>query len=250
MYVINEIREYGYFQADMKPDVFRLIYVCDGTLYCVINGVCYEMNRRQVCLCEPNQTVSCFTQADKLADFCEITFEEMPLNDVVTFGVAADSESVLLDVILKVRNELSHSDEFSRQLIEHYSKLMVMLMARLLKSNPQEAVDKSANDVEIVCRAQQYVTNNICEKMSVESMAANASVSASYMTMLFRTRVGISPGEYIRRAKLSKAKELIRCNQMNFSQIAETLNYSDLHHLSRQFSTCYHMTLSEYAKSI
>ena len=50
--------------------------------------------------------------------------------------------------------------------------------------------------------------------------------------------------------KINAAKELIRTNRMNFTQIAEHLGYASIHYFSRQFKKVTGMTPSEYASSI
>ena len=81
-------------------------------------------------------------------------------------------------------------------------------------------------------------------------VAANVEVSASYLTALFHKNLQLSPGEYIRRVKLQESKLMIRENAMNFTEIAATLQYSTVHHFSRQFKEKFGITPSEYAKSV
>ena len=50
--------------------------------------------------------------------------------------------------------------------------------------------------------------------------------------------------------KIDMAKQLIRTEQMNFTQISEKLGYSSIHYFSRQFKKLTGMTPSEYASSI
>ena len=50
--------------------------------------------------------------------------------------------------------------------------------------------------------------------------------------------------------KVNAAKQLIRTNKMNFTQISEQLGYTSIHYFSRQFKKVTGMTPSEYASSI
>ena len=50
--------------------------------------------------------------------------------------------------------------------------------------------------------------------------------------------------------KINAAKQLIRTNKMNFTQISEQLGYTSIHYFSRQFKKVTGMTPSEYASSI
>jgi AraC-like DNA-binding protein len=84
----------------------------------------------------------------------------------------------------------------------------------------------------------------------VPLVAKNTDVSASYLTALFHKHLQLSPGEYIRRIKLQESKQMIREGSMNFTEIAEALQYSNIHHFSRQFKEKFGITPSEYARSV
>ena len=81
-------------------------------------------------------------------------------------------------------------------------------------------------------------------------VARMVDVSSSYLTALFHKNLQISPGEYIRRIKLQESKQMIRENSMNITEIATTLQYSSVHHFSRQFKDKFGISPMEYAKSV
>lgn len=56
--------------------------------------------------------------------------------------------------------------------------------------------------------------------------------------------------EFFTRMKIDFAKQLIRENDMNFTQISDFLGYSSIHYFSRQFKKLSGMTPTEYATSI
>ena len=103
---------------------------------------------------------------------------------------------------------------------------------------------------EIIRQAQQYISTHIREKLSVPLVARQVDVSPSYLTALFHKNLQISPGEYIRRTKLQESKQMIRENNLNFTEIAAALQYSTVHHFSRQFKEKFGITPTEYAKSV
>ena len=73
---------------------------------------------------------------------------------------------------------------------------------------------------------------------------------AAYLTVLFQKNLQISPGEYIRRIKLQESKQMIREGNLNFTEIAAALQYSTVHHFSRQFKEQFGITPTEYARSV
>ena len=103
---------------------------------------------------------------------------------------------------------------------------------------------------EIIRQAQQFISAHIREKLSVPLVARQVDVSPSYLTVLFQKNLQISPGEYIRRIKLQESKQMIRENNLNFTEIAAALQYSTVHHFSRQFKEKFGITPTEYARSV
>ena len=72
----------------------------------------------------------------------------------------------------------------------------------------------------------------------------------SQLQKLFLKKSGAGIIEYFSLMKVNAAKQLIRTNKMNFTQISEQLGYTSIHYFSRQFKKVTGMTPSEYASSI
>ena len=131
--------------------------------------------------------------------------------------------------------------------------LLTLLLLHLQKREAGEKTGMQpviSGENTIIRKAQQYVQANVSEKLNVPAVADGIGVSASYLTALFHKHLEFSPAEYIRRIKLQESKQLIREGKMNFTEIAEHLQYSTVHHFSRQFKQMFGMTPTEYAKSV
>lgn len=72
----------------------------------------------------------------------------------------------------------------------------------------------------------------------------------SQLQRIFRSQCGCGIIEYFSQLKIQRAKELIRENTLNFTQIADYLGYTSIHYFSRQFKKITGMTPSDYALSI
>ena len=137
------------------------------------------------------------------------------------------------------------SDEMTLALL---NQLMVLLM-RQVDGKPLPT-SRTNGEYRIIHRAQVYVSTHIWDDLSVPYVAHHVDMSPSYLTALFHKHLDISPGEYIRRVKLQESKHMIRENKLNFTEIAAELQYSTVHHFSRQFKEKFGMTPSEYAKMV
>ena len=143
-------------------------------------------------------------------------------------------------------------DAYSPDMIISLLTQLLLCLLRQSTDTPQKLRASNAlhAENEIIRKAQQYISAHIREKLSVPLVARMIDISPSYMTALFHKHLQISPGEYIRRVKLQESKQMIRENALNFTEIAIALQYSTVHHFSRQFKDKFGITPSEYAKSV
>lgn len=70
---------------------------------------------------------------------------------------------------------------------------------------------------------------------TVEDMARAASLSPSRFNVLFKAHFAQSPLRYLIRARIDRAKNLLRETRMSLAEIADALGYSDIYFFNRQF---------------
>ena len=77
-----------------------------------------------------------------------------------------------------------------------------------------------------------------------------AKLHRDYWTLskTFSKVEGITLEQYFIMLRVEKAKELIDYNEMNFSEIAYELGYSNINHLSAQFKRVTGMSMTQYKK--
>lgn len=105
-------------------------------------------------------------------------------------------------------------------------------------------------DQELYQRILSYMEQNIASAFTMKTLCHDTMLSNSKVERLFRTRHNCGPMHYFYTRKIEFAKELIRSDDRNFTQIAECLGYTSIHYFSRQFKKFTGMTPSEYASSI
>lgn len=67
---------------------------------------------------------------------------------------------------------------------------------------------------------------------------------------MFREAHNCGAIDFFLHMKLDAAKQMIRDQQLNFTQIADRLGYSSIHYFSKQFKRFNGMSPSEYASSL
>ncbi|MEK6796540.1 MAG: AraC family transcriptional regulator [Spirochaetota bacterium] len=81
----------------------------------------------------------------------------------------------------------------------------------------------------------RYLEAHIGDELSLEKIAALASLSSSQMTRRFRAETGTTPHHYIICRKIDRAKILLSTTNAGLSEIARTLAFTDQYHFSNTF---------------
>lgn len=143
----------------------------------------------------------------------------------------------------------------SAQLISHYLEQLIIHLYRRyfsyslpVRSSLFLAEASSGNDT--YNRIVRYMEEHLGERMTIDRICRDNLVGCSQLQKLFRDTKGCGVIEFFSMMKIDTAKQMIRDNQLNFTQIADRLGYSSIHYFSRQFKQITTMTPSEYATSI
>ena len=91
---------------------------------------------------------------------------------------------------------------------------------------------------------------NIKKSLTVSQIAKHFLLSESGLKKIFSKDVGCGVTDFFNNMKIEKAKEYIREDSMNFTQIADELGFGSIHYFSRLFKKKTGMTLTEYRSSV
>ena len=138
--------------------------------------------------------------------------------------------------------------QFIIHLIRRYSAPL-MLHKRLPRLESIKAT-KSRSDTEVFNRIVGYLEEKLNTRVTIEQICHDNLIGRSQLQKIFKEQCNMGIIEYFSLMKINAAKELMRTNQMNFTQISEHLCYTSIHYFSRQFKKVTGMTPSEYASSI
>jgi AraC family transcriptional regulator, arabinose operon regulatory protein len=75
--------------------------------------------------------------------------------------------------------------------------------------------------------------------ITVGELARAANLSQSRFAHLFHQQVGISPGRYLRRRRLERARLLLQSTFLSVKEVMAAVGYNDPSHFSRDFQRAY-----------
>ena len=99
-----------------------------------------------------------------------------------------------------------------------------------------------------VQRMQDFIGENISQEIRLSDLAQSSFFSPWYSYRLFREQLGITPAEYIRKLRLSRAAEALREKKAKVIDIAFDLGFSNVDTFTRAFYREFGMNPSDYAK--
>lgn len=109
----------------------------------------------------------------------------------------------------------------------------------LLKDENKKLIEKIK--IELINRLSTHSSE---EQLILLSKTLGKSYAI--LSKLFSKSEGITIEKYYINLKIEKVKELIQLNQLNFTQIAYSINYKSSSHLAKQFKSTTGMSMSKY----
>ncbi|MDR9415729.1 MAG: AraC family transcriptional regulator N-terminal domain-containing protein [Gracilimonas sp.] len=100
----------------------------------------------------------------------------------------------------------------------------------LLLKNYRDHVTKNG-----IAASVEYIQNNLDTNITVKQLADVACMSKASFYRYFNNEFGVSPGEYITREKIKKAKDLLLHSEDNVTEISLQMGFSSLSHFIKLF---------------
>ncbi len=184
----------------------------------------------------------------------ETTKRERELLGLIISEARRCIQSPLDDPYLEKMEKRKDAYFGSEQFIRIYLESLLLTIIRRSLPKPAKAPVKvwagTGEEPAIYNQILEYLEENIRSYVTVEDICRQNLIGRSQLQKLFREQNHCGVIDFFSQMKIEYAKQLIREENQNFTQISEFLGYSSIHYFSRQFKKITGMTPSEYAASI
>ena len=124
-------------------------------------------------------------------------------------------------------------------------EIWLLLLAVLQNTKPQ-APAMSYKNQDRILTMMTYIRDNLNEKLSLEDIAASASISSRECLRCFRECVHQSPTEYLIACRIEAAKKLLQTTTLTVTDIALRCGFNSSAYFSKVFRQQFGMTPSQY----
>lgn len=188
----------------------------------------------------------------------EILHEEYPHIKVVFLSGYADFKYAQQALRVGVKDYILKpvkTDELKRVVLKLHKELeAARLEADQLENSKSNAVpdsfapnQKQSYYAGIIKCVTHYIETNLASA-SLEEAAKRVSLSPGYLSGLYRHETGITFTEYLLKARMEKARELLAVPGSYMYEIAETLGYGNPKNLSRAFKSYFGYSPRNYRR--
>jgi AraC family transcriptional regulator len=84
-------------------------------------------------------------------------------------------------------------------------------------------------------RLLEFIREHLSEPLSLEALAQQVGFSPSYFARVFNQAMGASPHQFVLRARLQRAQQLLEQTELPLAQVAAACGFADQSHLTQVF---------------
>ena len=254
-----------------KHNFWEMVYVDDGEIIAVTNGIGCTLKQGQVIFHEPMEIHSHISDNRVANNMLVVSFttnsEIMRYFKSKTFTLDKTCRTLLSLFLEEAKNALGTipsdyedkgdlhflPDIFgSTQLLQcYFTELLIRLIRNgnaLNVSSSKKSRDIANNSIsELIC---EYMRGSVYSNLALKDICTQFMQGKTQLCKIFRESTGQSPMEYYMDLKIKEAKKLIRERNFSITEISDMLGYSSIHIFSRAFKKAVGKSPTAYAKSI
>jgi YesN/AraC family two-component response regulator len=153
-------------------------------------------------------------------------------------GMESESAYNTSDLYIQTADKCKSVDEIRvlhKDMTTHFVRQMADLKKQNVYSKP-------------VVLSLDYIYDHLHQVITVAELAEAVSISASYLSTLFKKEMGISVSEYIRHKRVEAAENMLKYSEYTLTEISQFLAFSSFSHFATVFRQNTDLTPKEYRK--
>ena len=263
----------NFYHTPEKHAFWELVYVDDGCINAIVDGVGCELTKGQVIFHTPEEPHSHISNHKDSSNLVVISFAcSSPMMTYFTrkiFNLGKDSQKILSIFLKEARNaighlpgnyhnksplDFSHAVPGSVQLMQCYLVEFLFSLIRSDEALVQDMLHTKASrliaESSLVSSIERFMEEHLADTPSLPLLCEHFSLSRTYLCRIFKEGTDKSPVDYWIALKIKEAKKLIREGNHNITQISELLGYTSIHHFTRMFKRVTGLSPTAYRTSV
>lgn len=248
-------------------DFIEIVYVLSGSAIQYVDGQVFEARHGDMIFLNYGSTHS--FDAEEVFEYINICFSPETMGKTVITSQNAFS-LLSLTAFDEMRNESEGGkisffgserrdiEELLFAMLKEYKEkqsawhtvmenYLNILITRMLRKTEVGAQSEEVGDVWK--ELSDFIDANLQTELSLSALASKCFYNPSYFSRAFKEKFSVSPGEYITRKRLERAKQLLCETDLSVDEIGRQSGFSDRSRFYYAFSKYGGMTPGDYRKS-
>ena len=249
--------------ASHKQWCHEISYIISGQGTFELDGVNYIVNEGDIFISPLNHTHAIRASKNSTLRFTYVGFDFNEDSNTEDYAFLKSFYTATMDKIL-VKDKTGvlfpffrSLEEFYRKnigfhmMVESYIKQILILTRRAFMEKevlnlPQDTSSTSVgNTIYSIIR---YIDDNIFDIQRVAELSSALTYNQSYVSSLFKNKMGMTMQQYINSKRIEKAIELLKYGKFSITHVADQLNYTSVQNFCRAFSRVMKVSPSQYLK--
>lgn len=228
----------------------EILYVFNGIQRIQINESAYEVHGGEAALILPDIVHRYYRVGQDPADAMLIIFNPRILGgifpDLIQFQPATPliSRANIHQDAAYALNQIVKSEDFAAKLGFTYIIMSHLLRQIELTERPRIPVQDMSKKI------MEYLANHFTEPITLDSLAAEFSVSKYYISRIFSERIKMNFRNYLALLRVEYASKLIRTTDASFTTISSNAGFDSQRTFNRVFQSIYGMAPREFRNNV
>ena len=231
---LDQFQHLIHYIQKQQAKVKRIVSICTGVFLLARAGL---LNDRKI-----TTHWSCIQQLQSLVPSAEVVDDAIYIksgNIYTSAGISTGMDLALSLVEEDCGKALSLA--VARELVIYYHRpggqkqFSDLLLAQSL----------SNDKIKLAC---SYIHENLAQDLTVPLLAEQVSMSPRNFSRKFSEQLKLSPGKYIQKSRLERAKHLLEQGQLSITQVADKIGINSIAVLNRIFQKHISISPNEYKK--
>lgn len=231
---------------------YLIHYILAGSGTFQVNGVDYHLHSGQGFFIEPNY------QTYYIAD--ELT----PWSYVWLGFTGSYATALIQQLVISEQTPIFNNDHYYEladcvnQIIQHplmntatelRANSNLLRFLSLIADSTVVSGHRATQRSPYVDRAIAYLAQHVTTA-SADQLAQAVNLDRSYLSILFKQATDLTPGQYIRNFRITKARHLLESSMLPIEKVAQQRGYDHANSFTRIFKQTYGMTPRKYRRQV
>lgn len=123
--------------------------------------------------------------------------------------------------------------------VGNFLDLLAALYNDTSRSLNRQHLGRSNRSKTYVEKAKDFIQNNYCKDISMETIAQYVGINEDYLARLFKRELNTTPASFLRMYRVELAYKMLLNTDMSVQEIAAAVGFADAQYFSRCFTQRY-----------